>query len=263
MSATTAMNVTSVISPRAGKDQRPGLGRLIAVELRKMVNTRSGFWLPFGVTLATIAVAVLASANHGGRAATLTHVLHDTAQPAVFLLPVMGVLLVCGEWSQRTTLTTFTLVPSRWRVIGAKVGAGVIVSTIAFVVSVLLTILCATALGHHPGGTGSLSWQVLGQSWLFMVSGMIMGLAFGAAILLSAPAIVAYLLLPTVWDAVVGGIHALDGVARWIDPSQSLDPLTLQAMSGTQWARALATFAVWIGIPIVIGVARIRGRDID
>src|SRR5262249_39469220 len=162
----------------------------IAVELRKMVNTRSGFWVPIGVALITVAVAIIASANHSGRDGTFLHVLHATATPSAYLLPVMGVLLICGEWAQRTTLTTLTLAPNRWRVIGAKLGASTIVSTIAFVICLVLTVICATALGHAPGGTGSLPWQVIAQTWLYLVTGMITGLAFGAAILLSAPAIV-------------------------------------------------------------------------
>jgi len=264
MSATASISSAGAIpAGRAGKDHRPGLRRLIGVELRKMVNTRSGFWVPVAVGLITLAAAIISSANHGGHDATFTHVLHATATPSAFLLPIMGILLICGEWSQRTTLTTFTLVPSRWRVIGAKVGAATIVSTIAFVICLVLTVVCATALGHAPGGTGSLPWQVIGQSWLYLVAGMITGLAFGAATLVSAPAIVAYLLLPLVWDALASNIHALASVARWLDPGQSLQPFTQQVMTGTQWAHALATYAVWIGIPIVIGAWRIGRGDVD
>ena len=40
----------------AGVHARPGFGRLVAVELRKMVNTRAGFWLQ----AATVAITVLA-----------------------------------------------------------------------------------------------------------------------------------------------------------------------------------------------------------
>jgi ABC-2 type transport system permease protein len=264
MSATTSITFTGgTPSARAGRDQRPGLGRLTAVELRKMVNTRSGFWVPIGVAVVTLAVSFVASANHGGHAATLAHVLHATALPSAFLLPVMGVLLICGEWSQRTTLTTFTLVPSRWRVIGAKLGASVIVSTIALAACLLSTFVFVSLFGHAPGGAGSLPWTVIAQGGLYLGSGMAMGLAFGAAILLSAPAIVAYLLLPIVWDAVVGGISGLSGIARWLDSTQTLSPLTQQPMSDIQWAHALTTFAVWIGIPIVIGWTRIGRGDID
>jgi ABC-2 type transport system permease protein len=250
-------------SARAGRDQRPGLGRLIAVELRKMVNTRSGFWVPIGVALLTLVVAIIASANHGGRAATYTHVLHAVTQPCSYLLPVMGVLLICGEWSQRTKLTTFTLVPSRRRVIAAKLGASWTVSTIALVACLVSTVLCVSAFGHHPGGAGGLSWQILGQSWLLLAATMVVGLAFGAALLISAPAIVVYLLLPAVWSAVANSISALSGAARWLDSSQSFAPMTQSAMSGTQWARACVTIAVWAGIPILIGLRRIGRGDID
>ena len=259
----------TAITPMGGsirqtsRDKRPGAGRLIAVELRKMVNTRAGFWLPVGVALITLLVAIIAASNHGGRDGTFVHVLHACAIPSAFLLPVMGVLLICGEWSQRTTLTTFTLVPSRWRVIGAKVGASMIVSTVAMVVCPLFSVIFASLLGHHAGGTGSLNWQVMGQTWLYIGSGMVMGLAFGAALLLSASAIVAYLLLPTIWGAVIGNISAFDGVARWLDSSNTLDPMTQHALSATQWVHALATWGMWIGIPLVVGLWRIGRGDLD
>lgn len=257
-------SITPAASIReAAIDRRPGSARLVRVELRKMVNTRSGFWVPIAVTLFTALVGIIASSNHGGHDGTFAHVLHDTALPAAYLLPVMGVLLVCGEWSQRTTLTTFTLVPSRWRVIGAKVGASLVVSTIALAACLLFTIVFASVFGNAPGGTGSLSWQVIAQSWLFLASGMVMGLAFGAAILVSAPAIVIYLLLPAIWNGVVNNISGLQGIARWLDSNVTLGPLTTQSLDGTQWAHALATFALWIGVPIVIGWWRIGRGDID
>ena len=40
----------------AGVHARPSFGRLVAVELRKMVDTRAGFWLQ----VATVAITVLA-----------------------------------------------------------------------------------------------------------------------------------------------------------------------------------------------------------
>jgi ABC-2 type transport system permease protein len=263
MSATASLRPMGGSVRRTDRDHRPGMGRLIAVELRKMVNTRSGFWVPIAVALLTLLVAIIGSTNHGGTSATFVHIFNITSRPAAFLLPVMGVLLICGEWSQRTTLTTFTLVPSRSRVIAAKFGASVIVSTIALIVCLLFTLLFASALGHAPGGTGSLPWQVILQGWLELAAGMTMGLAFGAAILVSAPAIVAYLLLPVVWNGIVGGIHALDGVARWLDSGNTLNPLTLHSLNGTEWARVAATLAFWIGIPMLIGWARIGRGDLD
>ena len=39
---------------------------------------------------------------------------------ASVLLPIVPILLMTSEWSQRTALSTFALVPVRERVIGAK-----------------------------------------------------------------------------------------------------------------------------------------------
>ena len=263
MSATAARATSGRPVRHSTKDTRPGMGRLMAVELRKMVNTRSGFWVPIAVALLMLLVAIIGSTNHGGTSATFIHIFNISSRPAAYLLPIMGVLLVCGEWSQRTTLTTFTLVPSRWRVLGAKFGASVIVSTIALIACLLFTVVFASALGHAPGGTGSLPWQVILQGWVELAAGMLMGLAFGAAILVSAPAIVAYLLLPIVWNGVVGGFQFLSGVAHWLDSGDTLNPLTLHSLSGTEWAHVLATLAFWIGIPMLIGWYRIGRGDID
>ena len=52
-------------------ERRPGFGRLVQVELRKMVDTRSGFWLPIGVAAVTLIDVVISSLVHGGHNATL------------------------------------------------------------------------------------------------------------------------------------------------------------------------------------------------
>jgi ABC-type transport system involved in multi-copper enzyme maturation permease subunit len=245
------------------KDQRPSVGRIVAVELRKMVNTRSGFWVPIAVAGLTALVAIIAASNHGGNNGTFRHVLHAASIPGAYLLPVMGVLLICSEYSQRTTLTTYTLVPSRWRVLGAKLGASLIVSTVATIACVLFSVVAASAFGHAPGGTGSLPLSIILQAWLFLASGMVMGMAFGAAVLISAPAIVGYLLLPVVWNGLASNISWLATPARWLDSDSTLGPLTQQNLSGTQWAHAAATFALWIGVPLLIGLTRIGRGDLD
>jgi hypothetical protein len=246
-----------------GRDKRPGAGRLVTVELRKMVNTRSGFWVPIAVAALTALVSLIAASNHGGQDGTFTHVLHAASFPGAYLLPVMGVLLICSEYSQRTTLTTYTLVPNRWRVLGAKLGASVIVSTVALIACLLFTALSASLFGQHPGGTGSLALTVILQTWLFLTGGMVMGMAFGAAILVSAPAIVAYLLLPVIWNGLAENIGWLQGPSHWLDSGNTLGPLTQQNLSGTQWAHAAATFALWIGVPLVVGLTRIGRGDLD
>src|SRR4029079_4926859 len=80
--------------------------RLTAVELRKATDTRAGFWLQLttaGFTLAAVVILLVISARHP----TLADVLSVAVQPAGVLLPIVGILLVTSEWSQRTALITF------------------------------------------------------------------------------------------------------------------------------------------------------------
>jgi ABC-2 type transport system permease protein len=67
---------------------RPGIGRLVAVELRKMVNTRAGFWLQAAMVAATV-IAVIGRAVIGDAADhTFASVLEIGIKPAAVLLPV-------------------------------------------------------------------------------------------------------------------------------------------------------------------------------
>ena len=80
----------------------------------------SGFWLMASIVitslLATGAVILFAPDDE------LTYSTFATAIgfPMAVILPMIAILSVTSEWSQRSGLTTFTLVPHRGRVIGAK-----------------------------------------------------------------------------------------------------------------------------------------------
>src|SRR5436309_1283984 len=105
-------------------ERRAGFGPLTRIEVRKMLDTRSGLWFSAAVAAVTLITVLITSQVKGGHDATLARLFNNSVQPAAILLPVLGVLLVCGEWSQRTTLTTFTLVPDRGRILQAKLAAG-------------------------------------------------------------------------------------------------------------------------------------------
>jgi ABC-type transport system involved in multi-copper enzyme maturation permease subunit len=242
-------------------DRRLPLGRLTAVELRKAVNTRSGFWSLVGVAALIALFALVNGLDHGGRQATYTRVFHDALQPSAYLLPVLGVLLVCTEWTQRTALTTFTLVPARGRVLAAKGLASLVVSLGALVATVIVAVAFTAAFGHARGGAGTLPVAVIAQGWVTLAGWMLIGLAFGSALLATAPAIVAYLVLPSAANA-LRGVHGLSGLTRWLSASLSTAPLTLHRLSATQWAHVASALALWIGVPLLVGWRRLRAGDI-
>ena len=49
----------------------------------------------------------------------------------VVILPIVAILSVTSEWSQRTGLSTFTLVPHRGRVLAAKAAAALVVAVVS------------------------------------------------------------------------------------------------------------------------------------
>jgi ABC-2 type transport system permease protein len=104
---------------------------------------------------------------------------------------------------------------------------------------------------------------VLAQGLLFLAATMATGVAFGAAIMLSAPALLAYLLLPTAWDALVSTIHAFATLDHWLAIGTVLGPLAQHSFSATHWAHAGTTIALWMVLPLVIGAWRFARRDVN
>ena len=251
------MNAATLAAPLPRPaDTRPGLGRLTAVELRKMTDTRAGFWLQLAIVVLTVLVVAATCIWARPEDQTLRSMLSIAVAPASVLLPIVGILLVSSEWSQRTAMTTFALVPRRPRVLAAKLLASVVLSLVALalclVVAAVGTAVAAPGLEH----TWSLPVGLLGQHVVSLGTGMISGVALGAALLASAPAIVLSFVLPIAW-AIVGRLAGLDAVARWLDGTYSLAPMTEHLMSAMEWARAGTTLALWMLLPLLIGLWRI------
>jgi hypothetical protein len=259
------MSATTLAAPirlnHAGVNTRPGLGRLVAVELRKMVNTRAGFWLQIAMVAITIvavgvAVAIGDAADH-----SFVSILNVGLQPAAVLLPIVGILLVTSEWSQRTGLITFVLVPARSRILGAKLIASIVLSFAMLVMCI--AVVAAGVLIAAPGieGTWSDFGAMLGQSAVYLTTGMIAGVAFGAILLASAPAIVLNFALPTAFAA-VASLAVFSGVAPWVDTVRAVGPMSEGVLSATQWAHAGTALALWVALPLLIGAYRITRREV-
>lgn len=258
-------SVSATLEPQVsarGAGTRPSLFRLTGVELRKMVDTRAGFWLLASIVLLTIAL-VVARPFIDNAALSLQGFFADSSQVAQTFLPVVGILLVTSEWSQRTSLITFALVPQRARVLAAKLSAGVILAAAAWVVILAIAAVgTAFAGGDELGATWSLPGWLIGQSALYLALLMLIGVGFGALLQSPAPAIVLYFLVPLGFAA-FGAIPALHGVAGWLDGTQTLEPLMNEAMGAGEWARAGTTLALWMALPILAGLWRITRSEIS
>ena len=147
------------------------------------------------------------------------------------ILPIIAVLSVTSEWSQRSGLATFTLVPHRGRVVLAKAVAAVLVTVpataVAFAVGAVGNVI-GTALADVPTvwdqSLVDVGYFAAGQTLLLLV-----GFVLGALIRNSSGAIVAYML----YGFVVPGLLAFlafnqDWFADarpWLDAKYNQDAL--------------------------------------
>jgi ABC-2 type transport system permease protein len=249
--------------PRAGADvdARPGLARLTAVELRKTVDTRAGFWLLTAIGLITVTAMVLMAILAEPEDQTLRGMLEVATLPTAVLMPIVGILLVTSEWGQRTALITFALVPGRTRVFAAKIAAASVVSIAAAWVCLGAAAIATAAAAPGVAGTWDLPAAMIGQLLIYTVTGTLIGVAFGAVLLASAPAIVALFAVPIAWG-VIAAVAGIEDIARWADSDTGLSPLLEGTMSGVEWARAGTTLLVWMLLPLAVGLWRIRRAEI-
>ncbi|TIC87984.1 ABC transporter permease [Nocardioides sp. GY 10113] len=235
-------------------------GRLLGVELRKMFDTRSGFWLMASIVIlsvvATGAVIIFAPREE----LTFNAFASAVGIPMSVILPMIAVLAVTSEWSQRTGLTTFTLVPSRGRVIGAKAALTVAIAATSMVVALgvgALGNLLGTAIaGVDP--TWDISATQFAQIVLANVIGMMGGFTLGVLLRSSAAGIIGYF----VWSFVLPGVSgALAGVqqwwadhAAWFDLNTAYYPLFDEKMTGEMWAQLGVTSVLWLVLPLTAGL---------
>jgi len=249
---------------------RVPLTRVTQVELRKMFDTRSGFWL-----IASIAIsAVLAT---GGVILwapddQLTYSTFATAIrfPVVIILPLIAILAVTSEWSQRTGLTTFTLIPHRSRIITAKAISAILIAVAAMVLTFAVGAL-GNLLSTAVTGT-TLVWDVTLTQCLYYVLGMILslltGFMLGVLIRSSTGAIVAYFILtfvlPTIFGLLAESQRWFHDLQPWIDIQFAQSGLFVfdRALTGEQWANIAVTGFTWLLIPLAVGLGFVMRAEV-
>ncbi|WP_028709246.1 hypothetical protein [Propionicicella superfundia] len=253
-----------------------GFGRLVAAEARKLVDTRSGFWLLIATGLVTLAVtaanvlllayAYTANAELAGRRVDLLTSAQSAAGVLTLFLTVLSILTITSEWGQRTVLTTFVLEPRRQRVLAAKL---VVILTVTVLATVIAFPVAAGLMGlaHAIFGVG-LDWSlqagpVFGVV-LVAVLGALMGAGFGLLMLNGPAAIVTSFLLPTVLamtSLISFAWRPYADIDPWVNPTTAQSPLLLWEMGSQAWAHLAVTTLIWIGVPLAIGMWRWGRRE--
>ena len=132
------------------------------------------------------------------------------------VLPIIAALSITSEWSQRTGLTTFTMVPSRSRVVLAKLFDTVLVGIASILVALAVGVL-GNVVGSQLAGVPT-TWDMSVSDVLYILAGnglgLLMGFTLGVLFRNSAAAIVGYFVYAMVLPDPVGPAGRRPGLVR-------------------------------------------------
>lgn len=260
--STLRLSSPKMMSERSGSIP---FSRLFLVELRKQIDTRAGRWLLIVIALVNTALIVLTLTTAEAKYLTWSELTMAASIGQLLLLPLIGVLAATSEWSQRTALTTFALEPRRTRVNMAKLASAAVLGLIVMALTLVAGAVANVAGMLWRGGDGSwaMDWSMLFGAALALLLLVAQGIAFGLALLSTPVAIVAYLLLPTLWTVLTAFIDALAAPARWLDMNVTLVPLMAGGdLSPTGWSQLTTSVIVWVGLPLAVGLWRTSRRNV-
>lgn len=237
------------------------IARLVHVELRKSVDTRAGRWV-LGLMAALGAGSLALTIAFGGEQASgFDSYVGAAVGPMVLLLPLIGVLSMTSDWSQRSVMTTFALVPRRQRVLTAKLlsSFALVLATIAVVtvISLLTYLLHGATTGrtydwtHTPATLMGLVGTAVGAT--------LTGVTFGALLLYTPLAITVVVLIPTLYDVVL--TTTAPEVAPWIS-SYGVAGWLSDPTLGEELLPTLTSFLLWTVLPLGAGWWRQLRREV-
>lgn len=267
------MSATAVATIDTTKPAVP-FGRLFKVEVRKMFDTRAGFWLMISTAILialTMTICLLVVGLDDGTVIKATGFSHIMTIPLSILLPVFAIVTITGEWGQRSHLSLFTLEPRRGRIIAAKLSSVLVLAVATIVLAIILGAI-GNLIGGAIGGY-DVQWD-LGVSDVLWTAGLQLAyfmMAFTLSmLLLSSPAtiVVFYifaLLLPfMVYPPLYFSFDWAKDFIPWVDFNYAAAPLATGedfngdpvSVGGIDYVRFIFTLVLWIVIPGLIGLRR-------
>lgn len=243
--------------------------RLVRVELRKSYDTRAGFWLlaVIGLLVLGAEIIVLAVVTTQDEAIAFGDFIGTAAFLTSFLLPVLGIMVLTSEWSQRTAMVTFALEPRRPLVIGAKALVGVLLTLATVAVSIVIGLVCNLLYGLIEGHVDwTFGWSDFAAFLITQVLAMLGGFALAALFLNTPAAIVVFF----VYKWVLPGLFALgaalmgwfDALQPWIDFQSAQEVIWNMSATGTEWAQLVVSGIIWLGLPLGFGTWRVLRAEV-
>jgi ABC-2 type transport system permease protein len=264
--------MTATTIDRAPADRRTQhaeipLGRVVRVELRKMFDTRSGFWLIASIAITGLIATIATIAFAPDASLTYYTFVKAVGYPITVILPMVALLSITSEWSQRSGLTTFSYVSSRRRVITAK--------TLSSVTIAVASMVFAFAVGAVGNVVGSIIadtptvWDLsVGHATSIVLGNLVslsIGTVLGMVLRSSAGGLVAYfvvvMLVPNLSTLLAGSQDWFKDLQPWVDLGFAQTFLFEGMHTGAQWAHVASTVALWILLPGALGLRRVMRSE--
>lgn len=261
---TTAPLLTNEGPRRRDPIKAVPFSRVLHVETRKQVDTTAGRWFLIGIAGVTALVFAIMLFTDDGQNTWMNY-LGGTTMPLSVLLPIVGIMAATSEWSQRTAMTTFTLEPRRGRTVAAKVISSVLIGAVLFAIAAVLSAvvyqIAISARGVDSDWT--VLWWAIGGAAIILLFGLLQGSAFGLALLNTPAAVVAYFALPTAVSGVSLLLPSWETFFSWTDINTTMIPFFMGiAPTSDEWAKFGVSAAIWVALPMVVGVWRVLHREV-
>jgi len=264
----TTITVDRAPEARRTQHAQIPLSRVVQVELRKMFDTRSGFWLIASIAITSLIATIATIAFAPSADLTYYNFAKAVGFPITVILPMVALLSITSEWSQRSGLTTFTYVSSRRRVVLAKTLSSVTIA-IASMVFAFAVGAVGNVVGSTIAGTPTV-WDLSVGHAVTIVLGNLVSLSIGTVIGMllrsSAGGLVAYfvvvLLLPNLSGLLASSQAWFKDLQPWVDVSYAQTFLFEGMHTGAQWAHVAATVGLWIVLPGFFGLRGVMRSEV-
>lgn len=241
------------------------MARLAKVEFRKALDTRAGLWFTISIVALVLVVMVIWAFAAPDDQKDYMDFLGIAGFVLGYFLPILIIMLVTSEASQRNGLVTFALEPRRPRVVIAKFLAGLLLAAGVMVLAASMAVI-STLLGTVSGATPE--WEIDGNLAfngfvLANVIAVLVGFALATLLMNTAAAIVVYFVYTFILPTAIGILSEISSgfkdVAPWIDFNTAQMPLFTgdYVPSGEQWAQIAVTGTIWLAIPLTFGIMRL------
>lgn len=239
------------------------------IDLRSFLDTRGT-----AILLILSALAIVAFAALGGliqpvlmpeRTSDVEFTVIVLTLPLALIIPVIGVLITAGEWSDRSIQNTLLQRPGRTAVLASKVVAALVVFGVLVALSFALA-AGTTWIGGELIGEGAVldSFDaVLTTHLSVLVATLLFSLAMGIALQSTVLGLLAAIGLPFIITtagslAMAFGNETLSNVIRAVD----LQVAAMAFGNGEATAFELLPLVLLVIVPTLIGIHRWRHREV-